>query len=374
MKYYLIAGEASGDLHGSNLIRAIKAEDPEAVFRAFGGDLMEAAGASLARHFRDLAFMGFVEIVQNLPTILRNFRICKKDIEAWQPDVLIFIDYPAFNLPIAKWAKKRGFRTFFYISPQVWAWKERRVKTIRAAIDRLFVILPFETDFYAKHGMEVDFVGHPLLDVIEPYAPPANFREKYHLGPEPIIALLPGSRQQEIRRMLPTMLAMIPHFPDHQFVIAGAPSASSNLYEKILEEYNLSLNKKLHLISNQTYPLLSHARAAMVTSGTATLETALFEVPQVVCYKGNALSYQIAKRLVKVPYISLVNLIADREVVTELIQDDFHADRLQQEVTRLLSDEPAAQMKTDYQELKESLGNQGASLRAAKLMVERLRE
>jgi lipid-A-disaccharide synthase len=372
MKYYLIAGEASGDLHGSNLIRAIREEDPEAVFRAFGGDLMEAAGASLARHFRDLAFMGFVEIVQNLPTILRNFRICKEDIEQWQPDVLIFIDYPAFNLLIAKWAKKRDFRTFFYISPQVWAWKERRVKTIRAAIDRLFVILPFETDFYAKHGMDVDFVGHPLLDVIEPYTPPADFREIHGLGPDPIIALLPGSRRQEIQRMLPTMLAMIPHFSDHQFVIAGAPSASSDLYKKILAEYNLSLNSKLHLISNQTYPLLSQARAAIVTSGTATLETALFEVPQVVCYKGDALSYQIAKRLVKVPYISLVNLIADREVVTELIQHDFNTERLHKEVTRLLDTNQAAHMKADYQELKGMLGNEGASRRAARLMVERM--
>jgi lipid-A-disaccharide synthase len=372
MNYYLIAGEASGDLHGANLMKALRAEDPGARFRVWGGDLMEAQGGELVKHYRDLAFMGFAEVVANLRTILRNIRFCKEDILAWQPDVLILIDYPGFNLRIARWARAQGLRIFYYISPQIWAWHRSRVHQIKANVDRMYVILPFEEDFYREYGLEVDFVGHPLLDVIDRYEADPAFRSEYGLDERPVVALLPGSRRQEISRMLPTMLRVPPDFPDLQFVIAGAPSVPEDFYRHIIEQSPAG-QQQVAIVHNRTYPLLAQAYAALVTSGTATLETGLFAVPEVVCYKGSALSYLIARRLVDIPYISLVNLVVDRQLLTELIQDDFNPARLKAELQRLLDPAVRAELREGFGELRRRLGEAGASRWAARLMVERLR-
>lgn len=372
MKYYLIAGEASGDLHGSNLLKALREEDPQLECRAWGGDLLQESGATLVKHYRDLAFMGFIEVVKNLRTILRNLDFCKQDILQFQPDVLILIDYPGFNLRIAKWAKQNGIRVFYYISPQIWAWHTSRIHGIKASVERMFVILPFEKAFYARYGMDVDFPGHPLLDVTDHFQSDPAFRERNQLGPEPIIALLPGSRRQEISRMLPVYLAVIPHFPDYQFVIAGAPSIPDTFYHNLLDQS--SSRQRAKLLTGQTYQILSHAHAALVTSGTATLETALFKVPEVVCYKGNPLSFLIARRLVNVRFISLVNLILDRLIVTELIQQECATERIASELKRLLDPAHRMQLKEDYAELIQALGTTGASQRAAKAMVAYLSE
>jgi len=315
MKYYIIAGEASGDLHGSNLIKEIKHLDPAASIRAWGGDLMKDAGASLVKHYRDLAFMGFLEVIKNLPTILQNIKFCKQDIEAWQPDVLVLIDYPGFNLRIADWAKKHGCKVVYYIAPQVWAWKENRVKKMKLCIDKMFCILPFEKDYFKnKWNWDVTYVGHPLLRVIE------SFKSTTPLVTEnkKVIALLPGSRKQEIVKMLPIMLSVTPHFPAYTFMVAQAPGQDAPFYNRFLMGY-----ANVTLIKNSTYDLLSIADAALVTSGTATLETALFKVPEVVCYKTSKFSYQIAKWLVKIKFISLVNLIMDKEIVQEIIQENL---------------------------------------------------
>lgn len=370
MKYYLIAGEASGDLHGSNLMKALKIEDSAADFRIWGGDLMQEAGGDLRKHYRDLAFMGFVEVLKNLRTIVRNLRFCEQDILAYQPDALILIDYPGFNLRIAKWAKQQGIKVLYYISPQIWAWHTSRVHQIKANVDRMYVILPFEKDFYAKYNCEVDFVGHPLLDVVKNYAAAPDFRSKNGLTESPIIALLPGSRKQEIIRMLSVMLEMAPLFPQYQFVIAGAPSMPAAFYEQILAEKQRPQNVKL--VQKQTYDLLSQAEAALVTSGTATLETALFQVPEVVCYRGNNLSYQIAKRLISVKYISLVNLIVDKPLVKELIQNDFNSKALHNELEKILQPGVRQILKTGYAELQLLMGDAGASRRAARLMYEKI--
>ena len=315
MKYYIIAGEASGDLHGSNLIKEIKTLDPTASIKAWGGDLMQQAGASLVKHYRDLAFMGFLEVIKNLPTILQNIRFCKQDIEAWQPDVLVLVDYPGFNLRIAEWAKKNGFKVVYYIAPQVWAWKENRVKKMKLCIDKMFCILPFEKDYFKnKWNWDVTYVGHPLLPVI------ASFKSTTPLATnnKKVIALLPGSRKQEITKMLPIMLSVTPHFPAYTFMVAQAPGQDAPFYNRFLMGY-----ANVTLIKNSTYDLLSIADAALVTSGTATLETALFKVPEVVCYKTSKFSYQIAKWLVKIKFISLVNLIMDKEIVQEIIQENL---------------------------------------------------
>lgn len=370
MKYYLIAGEASGDLHGSNLMKALKAEDPQAEFRIWGGDLMQAAGGDLRKHYRDLAFMGFVEVLKNLRTILRNLRFCQEDILAYQPDALILIDYPGFNLRIAKWAKQQGIKVLYYISPQIWAWHTSRVHQIKANVDRMYVILPFEKEFYAKYDYVVDFVGHPLLDVVKGYKAAPDFRSKNGLDERPIIALLPGSRKQEISRMLSVMLEMAPLFPAHQFVIAGAPSMPAAFYEVILAEKNRPEN--VRLVQKQTYDLLSQAEVALVTSGTATLETALFQVPEVVCYRGGNISYQIAKRLVSVKYISLVNLIVDKPLVTELIQNNFNSKALHTELEKLFSPDIRSEISTGFAELQTLMGDAGASRRAARLMIEKI--
>lgn len=369
MKYYLIAGEASGDLHASNLMKALKQVDPAAEFRFWGGDLMQQQGGTLVKHYRQLAFMGFAEVLMNLPTILSNIAFCKKDIQAWQPDVLLFIDYPGFNLRIAKWARRKGYRTHFYISPQIWAWKENRISDIRRDIDQMYVILPFEKQFYEdKHRYKVHFVGHPLIDAIAD-RPPVDaeaFRKEYGLDRRPVIALLPGSREQEISKMLEIMLSITGHFPDHQFVIAGAPSQDRSFYDRFLKGRNI------HLIMNRTYDLLSLSTAALVTSGTATLETALFKVPEVVCYKGNRISYEIARRIIKLDYISLVNLIMDREVVKELIQADLNPENLRRELQRILSADTRQRIFSDYYELEQKLGGAGASQKTARLIYETL--
>lgn len=369
MKYYIIAGEASGDLHGSNLMKALQQEDVNADFRVWGGDLMQNVSNNLVKHYRDLAFMGFLEVLLNLRTILRNISFCKKDIKNYKPDVIIFIDYPGFNMRIAKWAKKQGFKTHYYISPQIWAWKENRIKAIKRDVDAMYVILPFEKDFYEqKHGFPVHFVGHPLIDAISDrkQIDESLFRVENDLNDKPIIALLPGSRKQEIRKMLSVMLSLIKDYPDYQFVIAGAPSQDFNFYKPFITNPNVGF------LSNKTYDLLSMSTAALVTSGTATLETALFKVPQVVCYKGSWFSYQIGKRLVKLDYISLVNLIMDKEVVKELIQNDFNNKNLNKELDIILDDYERTKFFLNYYELEKILGGKGASKKTAKLIFKSL--
>ena len=372
MKYYIIAGEASGDLHGANLMKALKRLDEQAVFRCWGGDRMQGAGGEMVKHYRDLAFMGFVEVVLNLRTILRNIRFCKKDIQDFQPDVLILIDYPGFNLRIAEFAKKKGFRVFYYISPQVWAWHRSRVNKMKPIIDRLFVILPFEQNFYKAYNWDVDFTGHPLLDALEEKAPAfAKLRPEDLQLPEDkqIVALLPGSRRQEIKRVLPVMLSVVPEFGHYQFVIAGAPGVPEEFYHQFTRSTDVPI------VANQTYELLHLSAAALVTSGTATLETALMEVPQVVCYKGGWLSYYIARRLVQVDYISLVNLILGREVVKELIQGELTTENLVNELRKILPDGIShASFAINYRQLKAELGGKGASAKAAELMWQYLNE
>ena len=366
MKYYIISGEASGDLHASNLMKSLKTEDKHADFRFWGGDLMQEVGGTLVKHYRDLAFMGFAEVVMNLRTILNNIKVCKKDLLEYAPDVLILVDYPGFNLRIAEFAKKNGITVHYYISPQIWAWKENRISKIKRDVDHMYVILPFEKDFYEdKHNFPVHFVGHPLLDAIANRKPvdPAVFAKENGLNDKPIIALLPGSRKQEITKMLSVMLRMAPKFPDHQFVIAGAPSQELSFYKTFLTDENVAI------VENNTYDLLSVSTAALVTSGTATLETALFKVPEVVCYKGNEISYQIGKRLVNVKYISLVNLILDREVVTELIQDQFNETNLENELFKILDHKEREPMFDQYYQLEQALGGKGASDNTAHLIV-----
>ena len=369
MKYYLIAGEASGDLHGANLMRALQQIDPKAEFRFWGGDRMEAVGGKLIKHYRDLAFMGFWEVVMNLRTILRNIDFCKRDITDFQPDVLIFIDYPGFNMRIAKWAKQRGIPTHYYISPQIWAWKENRIKAIKRDVDAMYVILPFEKDFYeGKHGYPVHFVGHPLLDAIAARKEVSMevFKRENSLDERPIIALLPGSRKQEIAQMLSVMLSVVGSYHQYQFVIAGAPSLGYDFYKQFIKQENV------HFVSGKTYDLLSHSHAALVTSGTATLETALFRVPEVVCYRGNWISYQIAKRVISLKYISLVNLIMDAPVVTELIQGDLNTRNLKTELNKLLNADYREKILKDYEALREKLGNEGASERTAQAIYDSL--
>lgn len=365
MKYYIIAGEASGDLHAGNLMKAIKQKDAAAEFRFWGGDLMsEAAGHPPVKHYRDLAFMGFLEVAKNLKTILGNIKFCKKDIKKYAPDILILVDYPGFNLRIAEFAKSLNIKVVYYISPQLWAWKEGRVEIIKKYVDEMLVILPFEKDFYKKHQVDTHFVGHPLLDAISDLEPVdvQKFKSENHLNEKEIIALLPGSRKQEVEKKLEVMLSVRSHFPDYQFVIAGAPSLPPEFYQKYVDE-NVSF------VSNKTYDLLRCSKAALVTSGTATLETALLNVPEVVCYKSSRVSYEIGKRLVKnIRFISLVNLIMDREVVKELIQNELNTENLVKELKLILS-ENREKILNDYAELRTKLGGKGASEKAAEIIV-----
>lgn len=370
MKYYIIAGEASGDLHGSNLMKELILKDPQAEIRFWGGDLMQAVGGTLVKHYRELAFMGFVEVLFNLKTILNNINVCKKDISLFQPDVLVFIDYPGFNLRIAKWAKKLGIATHYYISPQIWAWKESRIKEIKRDVDHMYVILPFEKTFYKdKHNYNVDFVGHPLIDAIQQKSKTedALFRAQNNLSNKPIIAILPGSRKQEITKLLEVMLSVVPDFSEYQFVIAGAPSQEYSFYQQFVKQENVKF------ISNKTYDLLQNATAALVTSGTATLETALFKVPEVVCYKGSWVSYQIAKRIITLKYISLVNLIMDEEVVTELIQDNCTKESITRELKTILDPKQREKLLKKYEQLEDSLGGAGASAKTASLIAKRIK-
>jgi lipid-A-disaccharide synthase len=370
MKYYIIAGEASGDLHGSNLMKALYKEDANAEIRFWGGDLMQNVGGTLVKHYRELAFMGFIEVVFNLKTILNNINFCKKDIENFNPDAIIFIDYPGFNMRIAKWAKEKGIQTHYYISPQIWAWKESRIKAIKRDFDKLYVILPFEKDFYEKkHHFPVEFVGHPLIDAIQTrkVTDESTFKKENNLDEKPIIAILPGSRKQEITKMLSVMLSVVDDFTDYQFVIAGAPSQEFSFYEQFLK------NKNIHFVANKTYDLLSHSHAALVTSGTATLETALFKVPEVVCYKGSWASYQIAKRIITLKYISLVNLIMDKEVVTELIQENCTTKSIKIELQKLLNPLTRKAILENYDLLESKLGGIGASEKTAKFIIKNLR-
>ncbi len=367
MRYYIISGEASGDLHGSNLIKELKKKDASANIRCWGGDKMEAAGATLVKHYKELAFMGFLEVIKNLRTILKNIKFCKEDILQYQPTAIILIDYPGFNLRIAKWAKEQGIPVIYYISPQVWAWKENRVKLIKSCVDKMLVILPFEKAFYKKWNYEVEYVGHPLVEVVSGFLLTVdNTRltttNNGQQETSNIIALLPGSRQQEILKKLPIMLEVAKHFPDHQFVVAKAPGLDDAFYTSLLAPYN-----NVSSVVNKTYELLVQSKAALVTSGTATLETALFGVPEVICYKGSAFSYQIAKRLIKIKFIGLVNLIMDKEVVKELIQDELTVENLKRELSLLLTDEAKQQqLKRDYEALKALLSKGGhASANAA---------
>ncbi|MEO8234002.1 MAG: lipid-A-disaccharide synthase [Flavobacterium sp.] len=369
MKYYIIAGEASGDLHGSNLMKGIYKEDSQAEIRFWGGDLMKQTGGTLVKHYRDLSFMGFIEVVLNLKTILNNIKICKADILKFKPDAIIFIDYPGFNMRIAKWSKQLGIRNYYYISPQIWAWKENRIKAIKSDVDKMYVILPFEKDFYEKkHHFPVEFVGHPLIDAINnrQKTDPEQFKRNNNLDKRPIIALLPGSRKQEIEKMLSEMLSIVKDFPDFQFVIAGAPSQEYSFYEQFLT------NDQVHFISNKTYDLLSVSHAALVTSGTATLETALFKVPEVVLYKGSWISYQIAKRIITLKYISLVNLIMDKEVVTELIQDDCNSKKIKIELEKIIEPSYRNTLLANYDLLERQLGGAGASDKTAHLIVKEM--
>lgn len=365
MKYYIIAGEASGDLHGSNLMKSIYKEDPKAEIRFWGGDLMQNVGGTLVKHYKERSFMGFFEVIQNISKIFKDISFCKSDIVSFHPDALIFIDNSGFNLRIAKWAKQHNFQTSYYISPQVWASRASRVHAIKRDVDHMYVILPFVADFYKKYDYKVHFVGHPLIDAIKNRAITSgeNFRKANNLDDKPIIALLPGSRRQEITKMLSVMLSVVGDFRDYQFVIAGAPSQEFSFYQTFLK------NENVHFISNKTYDLLSISHAALVTSGTATLETALFKVPEVVCYKGGWISYQIAKRIITLKYISLVNLIMDREVVKELIQDDLNTKNLKIELTKILDTNNRKRIFEDYKELEMRLGGEGASAKTAQLIV-----
>lgn len=364
MRYYIIAGEASGDLHASNMMKALKKEDPNAEFRFWGGDLMQAVGGTLVKHYKELSFMGFVEILLNLPTILGNVKFCKNDIVSFNPDAIIFIDYSGFNLRIAKWAKAQNFKTNYYISPQVWASRAKRVIDIKRDIDNMFVILPFEQEFYQKYDYKVNFVGHPLIDAIanRELLDEQTFRKENDLNEKPIIALLPGSRKQEITKMLSVMLSLVNDYKEYQFVIAGAPSQDFEFYKTFINTDNVSF------VTNKTYDLLSVAKAALVASGTATLETALFKVPQIVCYRGSNISYQIAKRIITLKFISLVNLIMDKEVVKELIQNDFNKKNLKSELDKIIEGDTRQELLSNYNILESKLGGAGASEKVAKLL------
>lgn len=363
MKYYLVAGEASGDLHGANLMKALKTEDKDAVFRYFGGDKMQAEGGELVKHYADMAFMGFTEVLLNLRTIFKNLKACKTDVSDWKPDVLILIDFPGFNLKIAEFAKKQGIKVCYYISPKIWAWNQKRVLKIKRDVDHMFCILPFEVDFYQEWGMNVDYVGNPLLDEKAQFTSNPTFRKEHNLGNGNIIALLPGSRKQEIERLLPEMLSVTDKFSDYTFAVAAAPTFTEDYYNQFIA------GKNVKLVFNNTYNLLFNAHAAIVASGTATLETALFKVPQVVVYKGGTISIAIARLLVKIKFISLVNLIVNKKIVTELIQEDCNPAKIYEELNLIVSGKSREEMLSNYDFLLDLMGTPGASEKTAALIV-----
>lgn len=376
MRYYLVAGEASGDLHGSNLIKGLKAGDPQAEFRCWGGDLMEQAGAVLVKHYKESAIMGFVEVLTNLNKITRNLKECKKDIERYHPDVLILIDYPGFNFRIAEFAKKKGTKVFYYIAPKVWAWKESRVHKLRKFTDRVFIIFPFEIEYFKKWGINVIYKGNPLLDSVDndPYGTEnrEEFCKRVDLNPDkPIIALLAGSRKGEIGYLLPRMIEVAKKFDQYRFVLAGAPSIEKEYYLSFLERSS----SKIEILTGETYSILRHAKAAIISSGTASLEAALIKTPQVVCYGGSEISYQIAKRLVKLKYISLANLIMDRGLFKELIQHDCTPDAIAKELEMLLENNAYREkMIADFQAVRDVLGGKGASHKIAAAMIQELQK
>ncbi|MBP6385874.1 MAG: lipid-A-disaccharide synthase [Pseudarcicella sp.] len=368
MKYYIIAGERSGDLHGSNLVKNITKNDPNAIFRGFGGDKMANEGVTISKHYEKLAFMGFTEVAKNIKTILGILKFCKKDILDFQPDVVILIDYAGFNMKIAKFAKSENIKTYYYIAPKVWAWNQKRALKIKQYVDHLFVIFPFEVDFFKKYNYEVDYVGNPIMDAIDNFIPNPNFKSQNNLSTKPIIALLPGSRKQELQYLLHTMLAQVRLFPDFEFVVAGVSNFDYEFYEKIGQQKNIKI------VYDDTYNLLSVAHAAIVASGTATLETMLFNVPQVVCYRGNWLSYQIFKRVIKIPFVSLVNIIADKMAVKELLQYNYTIENLKVELKKItLNNTQRNHQLTDYKAIKEKIGNKGASEKTANLIVKYLK-
>lgn len=385
MRYYLVAGEASGDLHGSNLIKGLKMADPKPEFRCWGGDLMEAEGAHLVKHYKESAIIGFVEVVMSLKTLLGNLEQCKKDILEYKPDALILIDYPGFNFRIAEFAKKNGIRVFYYIAPKVWAWKEKRVHKLQKFVDRLFIIFPFEIEYFKKWNIDAIYNGNPLLDSVDNFKYAAESREEFDrrcnlLPDKPIIALLAGSRKGEISYLLPRMAKIIEHYPDYQFVLAGAPATETSVYQAILDKFNIKLidakgvpsgkGREIKLLKGETYSILKHAKAAIISSGTASLEAALIGTPQVVCYGGNEISYRIAKHFVKLKYISLANLIMNAGLFKELIQHECTAELIMRELNRLLDDIPYREkMMDDYAKVRNILGGKGASEKVAKAMI-----
>ena len=378
MRYYLIVGEASGDLHASNLMKALQSEDGDAEFRFYGGDLMRSVGGTLVKHYKEMAYMGFVPVMMHLRTILRNMRVCKRDIMDWNPDVLILVDYPGFNLDIAKYVRSHSdIPIYYYISPKIWAWKEYRIKNIRRDVDELFSILPFEVEFYERHHYPIHYVGNPCVDAVEAFKASDEgaetdeaFRRAYGLSDQPIIAILAGSRRQEIKDNLRVMMKTAQRFNSHQFVIAGVPTIEEAYYRKYIPQ-----EMDVKIVVNSTYRLLRHAEAALVTSGTATLETALFDVPQVVCYYtscGRMVNW-LRKLILKVKYISLVNLVVNREIVKELIGEQMNVDRLEAELRQIVEGGAnRSQMLADYAEMRERLGGSGASQRAARQIVAHL--
>ena len=378
MRYYLIVGEASGDLHASNLMKALQSEDGDAEFRFYGGDLMRSVGGTLVKHYKEMAYMGFVPVMMHLRTILRNMRVCKRDIMDWKPDVLILVDYPGFNLDIAKYVRSHSdIPIYYYISPKIWAWKEYRIKNIRRDVDELFSILPFEVEFYERHHYPIHYVGNPCVDAVEAFKASdegaetdETFRRAYGLSDQPIIAILAGSRRQEIKDNLRVMMKTAQRFNSHQFVIAGVPTIEEAYYRKYIPQ-----EMDVKIVVNSTYRLLRHAEAALVTSGTATLETALFDVPQVVCYYtscGRMVNW-LRKLILKVKYISLVNLVVNHEIVKELIGEQMNVDRLEAELRQIVEGGAnRSQMLADYAEMRERLGGSGASQRAARQIVAHL--
>lgn len=364
MKYYIIAGERSGDLHGSNLIKALKNNDPSAEIRCWGGDYMKKAGGELVVHYKELAVMGFAEVLKSINKISGYIRHCKKDLEDWKPDVVILIDFAGFNLRIAKFAKEKGFKVFYYISPKIWAWQQSRVHKVKAYVDKMFVILPFEKDFYKKHNVDVEYVGNPLMDAIRDFNPNPFFKKDNKIGSKPLIAILPGSRKQELEKLLKIYIKAADYFPEYEFAVAGVDNLSDELY-------SVAKQKGIKVIYNQTYDLLSQAHAAIVTSGTATLETALFEVPQVVCYKTSALTYAVGKALVKIDFFSLPNLIADKEVVKEMLQKEVTPERLANELKKVVHGGFKREVQlADYKKIKDLLGRTSASEKTARIMIE----
>ncbi|MCF6240180.1 MAG: lipid-A-disaccharide synthase [Bacteroidales bacterium] len=366
MRYYIIAGEASGDLHAANLMHELKNLDKDAEFRVWGGDLMQQQGGQIVKHYKELAFMGFVEVLMNIRRIKSNFELCQTDLLDFKPDILILVDYPGFNLRMAKFAKENNIRTYYYISPKIWAWKKSRAWKIKKYIDKMFVIFPFEKKFYKQYNYEVEYVGNPLIDELkkkkEHLPDKETFLKRNKLSDKPIIALLAGSRKQELKYILPEMLKVMEHFHEYQFVLAGAPGFDVEVYRPYIEKYPVKL------IFNQTYDLLKHAKAAIVTSGTATLETALFNVPQVVVYKMNRLTYEVGKYFIKPKFFSLVNIVMDRTIVQELLQKDL-PQKITDELSKILYDEQYCyQMLESYKELQNIIGDSGASRRTAEII------